>query len=154
MGPYESYPDKHASSYPAVFETTVREMYEDYIFPQENGSRCGCRYAGLSNGISTVLAEGNSFSFNASYYTQEELTEKKHNYELEESGKTIYCIDYAQSGLGSNSCGPEPREDTKVKGQFMFSVELKFESDRKNGKIQRKHSYESWNNDSPKRNGC
>ena len=154
MGPYESYPDKHVSSYPAVFETTVREMHEDYIFPQENGSRCGCRYAGLSNGISTVLAEGNSFSFNASYYTQEELTEKKHNYELEESGKTIYCIDYAQSGLGSNSCGPEPREDTKVKGQFMFSVELKFESDRKNGKIQRKHSYESWNNDSPKRNGC
>lgn len=126
MGPYESYPDKHAASFPAVFETTVEKMHEDYIFPQENGSRCGCRYAELSNGKTTVRADGNGFSFNASHYTQEELTEKKHNYELSECGRTVFCIDHAQSGLGSNSCGPEPSEETKLKGEFTFEFELSF----------------------------
>ena len=47
------------------------------------------------------------FSFNASEYTQEELTEKEHNFELQPCGSTVVCIDYAQNGIGSNSCGPE-----------------------------------------------
>ena len=47
------------------------------------------------------------FSFNLSPYTQEELTVKKHNYELERSGSMILHLDFAMSGLGSNSCGPE-----------------------------------------------
>ena len=122
MGPYESYPDKHSASFPAVFEAEVGELNEDYIFPQENGSRCGCRYVELTGGKGLVRAEGNDFSFNASYYTQEELTEKRHNYELEKCGGTVLCIDHGQSGLGSNSCGPGPREDMKIKGEFTFSV--------------------------------
>ena len=47
-----------------------------------------------------------AFSFNASVYTQEELMSKAHNYERVESEYTVLCIDYAQSGVGSNSCGP------------------------------------------------
>jgi beta-galactosidase len=47
------------------------------------------------------------FSFNVSPYTQEELAAKKHNFELETCGYTVLCLDYAQSGMGSNSCGPE-----------------------------------------------
>jgi beta-galactosidase len=46
------------------------------------------------------------FSFNASRYTQEELADKKHNYELEPCGDTVLCIDYKQAGSGSASCGP------------------------------------------------
>ena len=46
------------------------------------------------------------FSFNASYYTEQELTEKGHNYELEKSGHVIWHLDYGMSGVGSNSCGP------------------------------------------------
>ena len=51
-------------------------------------------------------------SFNASNYTQEELTNKKHNYELEKLGCTVFCLDYCQSGIGSNSCGPALLENT------------------------------------------
>jgi beta-galactosidase len=46
------------------------------------------------------------FSFNTSEYTQEELSVKKHHYELEKSGYSVVCIDYKQSGIGSASCGP------------------------------------------------
>ena len=39
--------------------------------------------------------------------TQEELAGKKHNFELIPSGHTVLCLDYGQSGIGSNSCGPQ-----------------------------------------------
>ena len=48
-------------------------------------------------------------------YTQEELERVAHNYELEESDSTVLCIDYAQNGIGSNSCGPELLEQYRVK---------------------------------------
>ena len=52
------------------------------------------------------MAQGKyPFSFNASEYTPEELTEKAHNYELEKAG-CVVCTDYKMSGVGSNSCGP------------------------------------------------
>ena len=47
------------------------------------------------------------FSFNASHFTEEELTQKNHNYELEECGSTVLCLDYRHNGIGSNSCGPD-----------------------------------------------
>ena len=57
---------------------------------------------------------GESFSFSASPYTQEELTKKKHNFELEKSDATILCVDAYQSGIGSNSCGPALAECYRV----------------------------------------
>ncbi len=110
-GPYESYLDKHQSSYIGLFEQKVSDMFEDYIFPQENSSHCACSYLKLkaSDASATpalVITADKSFAFNASEYTQEELTNKMHNYELEKSPYTVLCLDYKQSGIGSNSCGP------------------------------------------------
>ena len=110
-GPNESYIDKRRSSYLSLFNSTVGAQHEDYIKPQENGSHYGCKYLSLSAGKSSAAGGslrvcGESFSFNASAYTQEELAAKAHNYELERSGCTVLCVDYKQSGVGSNSCGP------------------------------------------------
>lgn len=56
----------------------------------------------------TKMATSESgFLNNASLYTHEELTTKKHNYEHEESEYIVLCLGYAQNGIGSNSCGPE-----------------------------------------------
>jgi beta-galactosidase len=109
-GPYESYCDKHRASYLGLFAQKASEMFEDYIFPQENSSHWGCRYLRVSNPAvsSNLIVTGDQeFAFNVSEYTQEELTQKQHNYELEKSPYTIVCVDYNQSGIGSNSCGPE-----------------------------------------------
>ncbi|MBE5949548.1 MAG: beta-galactosidase [Lachnospiraceae bacterium] len=107
-GPFESYIDKHHASYLQCFDSSVAALHEDYIRPQENGSHCGCRYVEVSDGTKTVRFDGESpFGFNASYYTIEELKTKKHNYELEEADYFTLCVDYKQSGVGSNSCGPE-----------------------------------------------
>ncbi len=130
LGPHESYADKHRASYHGLFHATVDSLMEDYIFPQENGSHCGVSYVELSgthgqNGRLTAFSE-TPFSFNASCYTQEELTQKAHNYELVPSGHTILCLDYKQDGIGSNSCGPEPEEAYRFEeNDFVFSFGLR-----------------------------
>lgn len=107
MGPQESYRDKHQAASHGLYRAKVSELHEDYIRPQENGSHYDCDYIELSdNRYGMVAATENTFSFNASYYTQEELEKKKHNYELTESDSVVLCLDYAQNGIGSNSCGP------------------------------------------------
>lgn len=115
-GPNESYIDKHRSSYIDLFETDVDSLHEDYIKPQENGSHCGCRYVSLGDGKALLQASSDKmFSFNASRYTVSELTDKKHNFELEKSGHVILHLDYGMSGVGSNSCGPELLEKYRLR---------------------------------------
>ena len=107
MGPQESYCDKHQATSHGLYQANVDDLHEDYIRPQENGSHYDCEYVELNNSrYGIVVSAENAFSFNASYYTQEELEEKTHNYELIESDSVVFCVDYALNGIGSNSCGP------------------------------------------------
>ena len=107
MGPQESYCDKHQASSHGLYQANVDDLHEDYIRPQENGSHYDCEYVELNNSrYGIVVSAENAFSFNASYYTQEELEKKTHNYELTESDSVVFCVDYALNGIGSNSCGP------------------------------------------------
>ena len=126
-GPYESYIDKRQASWLGYFEATVSSMYEDYVKPQEHGSHYGCEYVSVQDRRSklTVYSE-NPLSFNASEYTQEELTTKKHNFELEKSGYTVLCIDYRQSGIGSGSCGPQLSDEYRLnQNEYHFSIHMK-----------------------------
>ena len=107
MGPQESYCDKHQAASHGLYRADVGDLHEDYIRPQENGSHYDCEYVELNNSRYGIVASAeNAFSFNASYYTQEELEKKTHNYELTESDSVVFCVDYALNGIGSNSCGP------------------------------------------------
>lgn len=108
MGPQESYRDKHRAASHGLYRSAVKDLHEDYIMPQENGSHFDCDYVELHNSRYGIAAVSETpFSFQASNYTQEMLAQAKHNYELEESDSTVLCIDYALNGIGSNSCGPE-----------------------------------------------
>ncbi len=107
MGPQESYRDKHQAASHSLYRANVGDLHEDYIRPQENGSHYDCEYVELNNSRYGIVASAEkAFSFNASYYTQEELEKKTHNYELTESDSVVFCVDYALNGIGSNSCGP------------------------------------------------
>lgn len=126
-GPFESYCDKHRASRLNIYKEKVSNMYEPYIKPQENSSHWGCRYVILSSGEISFKAQGKEpFSFNASHFTQEELSSKKHNYELEESNFTVLCLDAKMGGIGSASCGPALKEkyrvdDEKIKFELVLS---------------------------------
>ncbi len=108
-GPHENYIDKRQSARKGKYLTTVDGMFENYLMPQENGSRCGTEWVIVSNpqGMGLRFEAEEEFSFNASHYTPEALTEAGHPFELKKSRETIVNIDYKMSGVGSNSCGPE-----------------------------------------------
>lgn len=126
MGPQESYRDKHQASCHGLFRSKVAQMHEDYIRPQENGSHYDCDYVEITSGQYGIAAvSNNSFSFNVSVYTQEELERASHNYELEESDSTVFCMDYAMNGIGSNSCGPDVLDKYRFAEEaFRFQFEL------------------------------
>ena len=129
MGPEESYADKHRASSHGLYSSAVSHMHEDYIRPQENGSHYDCDYVMVQNEQKQFMAVSDRpFSFNVSPYTQEELTEKKHNYELEACGSTVLCLDYAQNGIGSNSCGPDLLEKYQFnEEEFVFEIQFQFQ---------------------------
>ena len=127
-GPQECYIDKHHLAWFDAFESTVEDMHEDYIKPQENGNHYHCRKASVGNGTNGVTAYATtSFDFSVSNYSDYELAVKKHNYELEESDFVTMHLDYKNSGVGSNSCGPQllPQYQMNDK-EFEWEYQLKF----------------------------
>lgn len=126
FGPYESYQDKRCASYIGRFQSEVSQMHEDYLKPQENGSHYHCDYVSVDNGTLKLTAyTADTFSFNLSNYSLDELTNKSHNFELEESGHTYLCLDYIQSGIGSGSCGPQLREQYQLNAkEFDFTIHI------------------------------
>lgn len=131
LGPTENYCDKKNAVYHGLFRSTVSELHEDYVRPQENGAHGDCDFIVLENNDLRLAIVGQEpFSFNVSHYTQEELTCKAHNYELEECDSTVLCLDYRQNGIGSNSCGPILMkkywlDDIRMEYKIRFVIEEK-----------------------------
>lgn len=126
MGPQESYRDKHQGSSHGYYRSKASRMHEDYIRPQENGSHYDCDYVEIADTQSGIAAVSTQpFSFNVSIYTQEELERAAHNYELVESDSTVFCMDYALNGIGSNSCGPAVIDSYRFdEAAFQFQFQL------------------------------
>lgn len=126
-GPMESYVDKRLAARMGLFKGKVLDSTEHYIYPQENGSH----YNTLTATVKSVAGHGltfeneSGFEFKASHYSTEQLTKARHDYELKPSEETFVSIDYKQSGIGSNSCGPELAEEYRLsekKFSFAFTV--------------------------------
>lgn len=126
LGPFESYVDKRRASHHGLFGSDVFRLHEDYLRPQENGSHADCDYVIVAGGGLSLTAVGSeTFSFNASPYTQEELARRAHSYELVPAGSTVLCLDHANAGIGSNSCGPELLEKYRVDAEtFRFDITM------------------------------
>ena len=55
----------------------------------------------------TRAQQTTEFSFNCAHFTAKQLTETPHDFELVPMDETVVNVDFMQSGIGSNSCGPE-----------------------------------------------
>lgn len=128
FGPQESYIDRHNSTRKGKYLTTVDEMFENYIMPQENGSRYGTEWVVVSNKQGSGLrfsSSAETFSFSASHFTPKDLEAAKHTYELRRRKEIILQLDYKMSGVGSNSCGPELGAPYRVNEKnIVFQLEM------------------------------
>jgi beta-galactosidase len=107
-GPGEAYADTGRAARVGRFAATVEELQTPYLYPQENGSRAGVRWATLTDGDGNgIRAEGEpTFDLTARPWTSEQLDAARHPTDLHPGDRVWVNLDLAQQGIGSASCGP------------------------------------------------
>lgn len=127
MGPAENYIDLCAHTYMGWFESTATAEHIPYVRPQENGNHTRVKRVSVTDGNSnafTVRAK-EQMEFSATHFTASDLENAAHEFELTPRKETILRIDYKNSGIGCNSCGPaldEKYQFNDEKFNFTFSV--------------------------------
>ena len=125
MGSGETYNDLHRYALNGMWNSSASNEYVSYIRPQEHGNHFGVRYLEFNDGFKVVSDD--PFECNVSQYSTKELYTKKHAAELVKDGFTHVRIDYKNSGIGSNSCGPKLMEKYQLNEkeiQFNFKIKL------------------------------
>jgi beta-galactosidase len=125
-GPFENYSDRKRAALVDLYESTVTDQYVPYIMPQEHGNHTDVRWLslGCENARLLVKAAG-PMEFSASHYTAQDLDSAYHTYDLHPRAEVILNLDYRQRGLGTESCGPGPLEQYKIKpGRYACSYTL------------------------------
>lgn len=119
-GPKANYLDMEENTYVGYFENTVENMFEPFLNPQENGQHMDTSYLSLRDEEQQVtVVSDDKISFTTSRYSNKQLTEAKHHDELVTEEVIYLHLDVAQSGIGSNSCGPELPANYRLNGKDM-----------------------------------
>lgn len=114
-GPFSSYDDKQLASHLGYFVSTVKDNFWPHIRPQEDGSHNNTTHVTLNDTKTQAVFNAETpFSFNAKPYSDAQLTTVKHADQLQLEGYTYVNIDVGQSGIGTNSCGPELPEHYRM----------------------------------------
>jgi Beta-galactosidase/beta-glucuronidase len=126
-GPGESYVDSMGGVRLGLYRMPVEQLATDYAFPQENGNREKTRWAAFEDmrGTGLYVRGVNAFGFSAHRYSQVDLEAARHPTDLPRRDRIELCLDYAQCGMGSGSCGPETFEKYRVK-PAPFTLDLSF----------------------------
>jgi beta-galactosidase len=87
-GPWENYIDRKRGAEIDEFTFKTKDLFTDYIFPQENGNRSDVRWLQLSeNSNSNLKIEGlPSFGFSIWPYSPKNIQEAKHLFDLTAQG--------------------------------------------------------------------
>lgn len=106
-GPADSYADRKAGYDVGLWQDTVSNQFVNFVYPQETGNKTDVRYLMLTNDEGKGLlidAQDHLLNVSALHYTQEDLEQAAHPYQLAGTDNTVVTIDYAQMGLGTASC--------------------------------------------------
>nr|AWC67556.1 ELAV-LacZ fusion [Drosophila melanogaster] len=97
LGPQENYPDRLTAACFDRWDLPLSDMYTPYVFPSENGLRCGARE--LNYGPHQWRGD---FQFNISRYSQQQLMETSHRHLLHAEEGTWLNIDGFHMGIGGD----------------------------------------------------
>ena len=126
-GPGESYVDSRDGQRFGQWAGTVDDLFTHYIFPQENGNHTETRRVAAmdASGVGLGITAAQPFDFSAHRYDTVDLEKAAHTYDLVQRDFVTLNLDYAQTGLGSNSCGPRALPPYELKPQaFCFALRL------------------------------
>lgn len=111
LGPHENYPDRQLAAQFSRWQLPLAALSTDYVFPGENGLRCGTRE--LDSGSWQVRGD---FAFSLSRYSLEQLRETSHRHLLQaEAGCWLHLDAYHMGVGGDDSWSPS------VSPEFLLS---------------------------------
>lgn len=125
-GPQENYRDRNAGYPVGRYKTTVEEMEETYIMPQESGNRTDVRELILSDGTRrlAVIPEMR-MEFSISRFAARDMQTAMHRHELKDSGRYFLHLDLMQRAVGTASCGPDALPEYLFgAGTYQFNFRL------------------------------
>jgi beta-galactosidase len=131
-GALENYIDRSFGSMVGKYSLPINDFIEHYVKPQENGNRTDVRWMAFatpskSKGL-LVVNDSKLLSMSAWPYTQENLSEATHTFDLKNPGFMTVNIDLIQMGVGGNdSWSPvaQPMEKYQIpSGNYKYSFYL------------------------------
>jgi beta-galactosidase len=128
-GAHENYVDRKSGARIGRFRSTIDNMVEPYIYPQDYGNRSDVRWLTLADSRGNGLrVQGDpTFDFSVSHFTQQNLTDATHTFQLKRQAVAYLNLDFGHTGLGGASCGPMTldkyllRVDEPITFRFLLS---------------------------------
>lgn len=106
-GPWENYNDRDDAALFGRYSSTVDNMMERYIKPQTNGERAVYEVSLTDNsGRGITISSDKLFFYSGNFYTDEDLMNTNHQWELKKRPYLYIHLDGKHRGLGNASCGP------------------------------------------------
>ena len=106
-GPQANYPDRNTGYRVGIYGTTVSDMYEPYVIPQDFGLRTENRWVRLTDagGRGVEFSCDQPFNFNAYEYSTDNLTKASFQYQIHKTEDITFNLDYDTSGVGCTAKG-------------------------------------------------
>ena len=107
LGPWENTVDRKDGVVVGRYRTTVEKMADPYVKPQSSGSREGLREVTFTDnkGYGVKIATEGNVSFSALPYTDEDLMNAQHYWEMQARSYVVVHLDAWLRGIGNASCG-------------------------------------------------
>ena len=126
MGPIENYSDRNKYVSAGIYQANVYQMDQPYDYPQEYGNRTKVEWVNFYSSkdkLGMAFTASIPVDFAVRPYSDQQLQEAKHLFELQKENRLYVNLDYKNSGLGSASCGPERMEQYQVYPlPFQYSI--------------------------------
>ena len=133
-GPWENYIDRKEGSLFGLWKTTVKDMFVDYMRPQDNGYRCDVRRVSLTDsdgkgvrftGSDPLFVQASHYLWEDLYFARHQLGDERRRAPLVPHDATFLNLDLRQSGFGDFNRNVLPMEKYRFNAQHeTWTVEL------------------------------
>ena len=139
-GPWDSYVDRKEACLPGIYKSTVKDQYEEYILPQEHGTKQEVRWMAVtdSEGKGLLFVAPDEMAASAVHFRPEDNytnrdNRSKHTHQWKTCDNTVVSLDAATRGLGNASCGSDVMDKYELRASNtafrFFIMPLTTESD-------------------------
>ena len=117
-GPHANYNDRKYSADVGLYSSKISDWFENFTRPQDTGNREEVRWLKLTdkNGVGVKISsvDGSNLPMSVLPYSQKQLMQAKHSYQLKEGQNAELRVAGKVCGLGNAACGPNTREEFRT----------------------------------------